>query len=112
MLLEQLQAIWVGDPKCASELRHMHLTLFLGSLHINDLARTLWCARCDLDAEGGPVEELVRLGRLVGGYDAGLEVPLAAVERAALPVAMARQPLSSIGGGWPAWTTRLQRWRL
>jgi hypothetical protein len=30
---EQLQAIWVGDPKCGSELRQLHLTLFLGSLH-------------------------------------------------------------------------------
>jgi hypothetical protein len=33
LLLEQLQAIWVGDPKCGSELRHLHLTLLLGSLH-------------------------------------------------------------------------------
>jgi hypothetical protein len=33
LLLEQLQAIWVGDPKCGSELRQLHLTLFLGSLH-------------------------------------------------------------------------------
>jgi hypothetical protein len=33
LLLEQLQATWVGDPTSASELRHLHLTLFLGSLH-------------------------------------------------------------------------------
>jgi len=33
LLLEQLQAIWVGDPKRGSELRQLHLTLFLGSLH-------------------------------------------------------------------------------
>jgi pimeloyl-ACP methyl ester carboxylesterase len=25
--MEQLRAIWVGDPKCGSELRHLHLTL-------------------------------------------------------------------------------------
>jgi hypothetical protein len=30
---EQLQAIWVRDPKSGSELRHLRLTLFLGSLH-------------------------------------------------------------------------------
>jgi Ser/Thr protein kinase RdoA (MazF antagonist) len=70
---------------------------------IDDLARTLWCARCDLDADAGPVAELGRLGRLVAGYDAGLDLPLSAAERAALPVAMARQPLSSIGG----WVARL-----
>jgi Ser/Thr protein kinase RdoA (MazF antagonist) len=77
---------------------------FMGErVRVDDLARTLWCARCDLDTEGGPAEDLARLGRLVAGYDAALDRPLAAVERAALPVAMARQPLSSIGG----WVVRL-----
>ena len=77
---------------------------FMGErTRIDDLALTLWCARSDLDAKGGPVEERARLGRLVAGYDAGLDLRLSAVERAGLPVAMARQPLSSIGG----WVARL-----
>jgi Ser/Thr protein kinase RdoA (MazF antagonist) len=77
---------------------------FMGErARVDDLARTLWCARADLSAVGGPTEERARLRRLVASYDAGLEVPLAGVERAALPVAMARQPLSSIGG----WVARL-----
>jgi Ser/Thr protein kinase RdoA (MazF antagonist) len=77
---------------------------FMGErARIDDLALTLHCARCDLGSEGGPARERVRLGRLVASYDAGLELPLSATERAALPVAMARQPLSSIGG----WVARL-----
>jgi hypothetical protein len=64
---------------------------------------TLHCARFDLDADGGPARERARLGHLVAGYDASLDLPLSAGERAALPVAMARQPLSSIGG----WVARL-----
>ena len=77
---------------------------FMGErARIDDLALTLHCARCDLGGEGEAVEELARLRRLVAGYDAGLDVPLSAAERAALPVAMARQPLSSIGG----WVARL-----
>jgi Ser/Thr protein kinase RdoA (MazF antagonist) len=70
---------------------------------IDDLALTLHCARCDLGGQAGPVEELARLRRLVASYDRGLDLPLSAAERAALPVAMARQPLSSIGG----WVARL-----
>jgi homoserine kinase type II len=77
---------------------------FMGErARIDDLALTLPCARSDLSADGDPVEEPARLGRLVDGYDAGLDPPLSAAERAALPVAMARQPLSSIGG----WVARL-----
>jgi Ser/Thr protein kinase RdoA (MazF antagonist) len=77
---------------------------FMGErARIDDLAFTLHCARCDLGAEDGPAQEPARLGRLVAGYDAGLDLPLSAAERAALPVAMARQPLSSIGG----WVARL-----
>jgi Ser/Thr protein kinase RdoA (MazF antagonist) len=77
---------------------------FMGErARIDDLARTLWCARVDLGAEGGPAAERGRLRRLVAGYDAGLDLPLSAGERAALPVAMARQPLSSLGG----WVARL-----
>jgi Ser/Thr protein kinase RdoA (MazF antagonist) len=78
---------------------------FLGErARIDDLALTLHCARIDLGAQaGGAAQERDRLGRLVAGYDAGLEVPLSDAERAALPVAMARQPLASVGG----WVARL-----
>ena len=77
---------------------------FMGErARIDDLALTLWCARCDLDVGGDPAQERARLGRLVASYVAGLVPPLSEVERGALPVAMARQPLSSIGG----WVARL-----
>jgi Ser/Thr protein kinase RdoA (MazF antagonist) len=77
---------------------------FMGErARIDDLALTLWCAGAVLGAEGGLMEERARLRRLVASYDAALETPLSAAERAALPVAMARQPLSSIGG----WVARL-----
>jgi Ser/Thr protein kinase RdoA (MazF antagonist) len=77
---------------------------FMGErARIDDLALTLHCARADLDAEGGVAEDRARQRRLVAAYDAGLDLPLSAAERAALPVAMARQPLSSIGG----WVARL-----
>jgi homoserine kinase type II len=89
--------------------RHGHPVLladfdFMGErARIDDLALTLHCARADLDAEGGVAADRARLRRLVDGYDAGSELPLSMEERAALPVAMARQPLSSIGG----WVARL-----
>jgi Ser/Thr protein kinase RdoA (MazF antagonist) len=77
---------------------------FMGErARIDDLALTMWCARCDLDTEGGPAEDRARLGRLVASYDAGLDRRLSAAERAALGLAMVRQPLSSIGG----WVARL-----
>ena len=77
---------------------------FMGErARIDDLALTLHCARADLGAEGGPAQDRARLGRLVASYDTGLDLPLSAAERAALPVAMARQPQSSIGG----WVARL-----
>jgi Ser/Thr protein kinase RdoA (MazF antagonist) len=77
---------------------------FMGErTRVDDLALTLHCARSDLSVVAGPARELARLGRLVASYDAGLDLPLSATERAALPVAMARQPLSSIGG----WVARL-----
>jgi Ser/Thr protein kinase RdoA (MazF antagonist) len=79
---------------------------FMGKrARIDDLALTLHSARCDLGGQAGPVEELARLRRLVAGYDRGLDLPLSAAERAALPVAIARQPLSSIGG----WVARLDQ---
>jgi Ser/Thr protein kinase RdoA (MazF antagonist) len=77
---------------------------FMGErARIDDLALTLWCAHADLGAEGDPTQERARLARLVASYDAALDLPLSAAERAGLPVAMARHPLSSIGG----WVARL-----
>jgi Ser/Thr protein kinase RdoA (MazF antagonist) len=77
---------------------------FMGErARIDDLALTLHCARSDLDVGGGPAQERARLGRLVDSYDVGLDLRLSAGERAALPLAMVRQPLSSIGG----WVARL-----
>ena len=75
---------------------------FMGEgARVDDLALTLHHAGSDLGA--GPRELPARLARLVGAYDRGLEVPLSEAERAALPLAMARQSLSSIGG----WVARL-----
>jgi hypothetical protein len=50
------------------------------------------------------------LNLLVGDGDRGLEVRLSGAERAALPLAMARQSLSSIGG-WVARLDDLGRWQ-
>ena len=44
-----------------------------------------------------------RLAHLVAAYDGGLEIPLSAAERAALPPAMARQALAAAMG----WVARL-----
>ena len=42
---------------------------FMGErARIDDLALTLWCARCDLDVEGSPAQERARLRRLVAAY--------------------------------------------
>jgi homoserine kinase type II len=77
---------------------------FMGErARVDDLALTLHCARADLGAQGDPAEEPARLGRLVAGYDAALDLRLSPAERAALPLAMARQPLSAMGG----WVARL-----
>jgi Ser/Thr protein kinase RdoA (MazF antagonist) len=77
---------------------------FMGErARVDDVALTLHCARADLSTVAGPAEELLRLRGLVASYDASLDIPLSETERAALPVAIARQPLSSIGG----WVARL-----
>jgi Ser/Thr protein kinase RdoA (MazF antagonist) len=77
---------------------------FMGErARIDDLALTLWWASLDLGTGAGAGEDLSHLRRLVASYDAGLDVGLSAAERAALPLAMARQPLWAIGG----WVARL-----
>ena len=69
---------------------------------IDDLALTLHFATFTLG--GGEAQpDAARLRGLVQRYDRALDGPLSAAERAALPLALARQPLWSIGG----WVARL-----
>lgn len=75
---------------------------FMGErARIDDLALTLYFTCFEYPEEDVSDERLRRLRRLVDAYDVGLEEPLTPTERAALPLAMARQPLWSIGG-WVA----------
>jgi len=69
---------------------------------IDDLALTL-CFTC-LEFFENPVSDtqLERLAGLLRAYDNGTVRPLSAAERSALPLAIARQPLWSIGG-WVVW---------
>ena len=63
---------------------------------IEDVALTIYflnSERTDAGEENGS-----RLRRMVDAYDSRLDEPLSAAERAALPVAIARQPLWSVGG--------------
>jgi Ser/Thr protein kinase RdoA (MazF antagonist) len=68
---------------------------------IDDLALTLYFASLKYPEEPVSGDQLHRLRRLVDAYDSGLDIPLSGLERAALALAMARQPLWSIGG-WVA----------
>ncbi|MGI6366782.1 MAG: phosphotransferase [Anaerolineae bacterium] len=71
-----------------------------------DLALTLWFWICDHPPAPGRATEagtLAELRRLLAAYDAGADPPLSLEERRALPLAIARQPLWSIGG----WVARL-----
>jgi Ser/Thr protein kinase RdoA (MazF antagonist) len=72
---------------------------FMGEhLRMDDLALTLYFTILDL---AWPDVELTKLRELVDAYDSGLDEPLTHAERAALPLAIARQPLWGIGG-WVA----------
>jgi homoserine kinase type II len=71
---------------------------FLGErARIDDLALTLYYAHVTFSDDDAPQ----RLRDLVDAYERGLGDPLSRAERAALPLAIARQPLWSIGG-WVA----------
>jgi homoserine kinase type II len=75
---------------------------FMGErARIDDLALTLFFTCMEFFEEPVSDDQLGRLRRLIDAYDAGSERPLTATERAALPLAIARQPLWSIGG-WVA----------
>lgn len=75
---------------------------FMGErARIDDLALTLYSFACS-DAPASN-KRLGKLRGLVDAYEGGLDEPLSVAERAALPLAIARQPLWSIGG----WITAL-----
>jgi homoserine kinase type II len=75
---------------------------FMGErARIDDLALTLYFMNARLPAGLVPDEQLRRMRSLVDAYNSGLNERLSHVERAALPLAIARQPLWSIGG-WVA----------
>lgn len=72
---------------------------FMGErARIDDLALTLYFAASTFAADPLSDDSLGRLRALVDAYDQGLGDPLSRTERAALPVAIARQPLWSLGG--------------
>jgi Ser/Thr protein kinase RdoA (MazF antagonist) len=64
---------------------------------IDDLALTVYFLRSEPTFEVDTDRRAGLLRRLVDAYDSGLEVRLSSAERAALPVALARQPLWSLG---------------
>lgn len=70
---------------------------FMGErARIDDLALTLYYFDCSGEPMSG--RRLGRIRSLVDAYDEGLSEHLSVTERMALPLAMARQPLWSMGG--------------
>jgi homoserine kinase type II len=69
---------------------------------IDDLALTLYFTCLEFLKDPVSGRQLKRLADLLRAYDEGTGRPLSAAERAALPLAIARQPLWSIGG-WVVW---------
>lgn len=61
---------------------------------IEDLALTLYYVNSTFSDDPLSTRRIRRLRALVDAYDSGLEEPLSSVERAALPLAIARIPLS------------------
>jgi len=68
---------------------------------IDDLALTLFFICMEFFQAPVSDHQLTHLRRLLAAYDLGSDRPLTSIERAALPLAIARQPLWSIGG-WVA----------
>jgi homoserine kinase type II len=68
---------------------------------IDDLAMTLYFTCLKYPEDRLSDDRLRRLRGLVDAYDSGSDDPLTSAERAALPLAIARQPLWSVGG-WVA----------
>ena len=65
---------------------------------IDDLALTLYYMNLEPAADLGMDRRRSLVRHAVDSYDSGVEVKLSSVERAALPLALSRQPLWSIGG--------------
>jgi homoserine kinase type II len=63
---------------------------------IDDLALTLYYTTSTFWDDPDSDARLARLRGLVDAYDGGLDVPLSAAERAALPLALARTPLAFV----------------
>jgi len=75
---------------------------FMGEhARIDDVALTLYFTSLKYTETAASDAHLWRLRRLVDAYDRGLANRLSSAERAAVPLALARQPLWSIGG-WVA----------
>jgi len=75
---------------------------FMGErARIDDLALTLYFTCLKYSKDQLPDDLLQGLRRLVDAYDDSLGDPLTSIERAALPLAIVRQPLWSVGG-WVA----------
>jgi hypothetical protein len=64
---------------------------------IDDLALTLYYTNSTFSDDPISDDRIGRLRRLVDAYDRGLDDALTTVERAALPLALARQPLWWVG---------------
>lgn len=71
-------------------------------LRVDDLALTLFFASATIGGEYLSEERMLQLRRLVDAYDSGLTEPLTPAERRAIPAAIARQPLWSMGWWVPA----------
>lgn len=72
---------------------------FMGErARIDDLALTLYFTCLKYPEDQLSDDGLRRLRGLVDAYDSGLDDPLTSAEREALPLAIARQPLWSVGG--------------
>lgn len=75
---------------------------FMGNRsRIDDLALTFYFTCMEFFEDPVTDHQLVQLQNLLNTYDRGAAHPLSGLERAALPLAIARQPLWSIGG-WVA----------
>jgi Ser/Thr protein kinase RdoA (MazF antagonist) len=71
---------------------------FMGErARIDDLALTLYYTNSTFAEDPVSDDRIGRLRRLVDAYDRGLDEPLSPDERAALPLALARQPLWWVG---------------
>lgn len=92
-----------GGPTAPPQVEGWSMVLvtdfdFMGErARIDDLALTLYYANSTFSEDPVSADRISRLRRLVDAYDRGLDDPLTSEERAALPLALARQPLWAVG---------------